>query len=171
VECVLASAALPQLHRPVEIAGELYWDGGYTSNPPVVALAERSRVRDIVIVRINPVESEAVPKSASAIRNRTAEIVFGHPLQVELERLQHARDLARGPAGWLSPALRRLARIQIDTISCDETLGRLDPSTRVLPQWPVLQQLRDAGRDAAEGFLARAMRPYARPDLDAAPPT
>jgi NTE family protein len=172
VECVLASAALPpQLHRSVEIAGELYWDGGYTSNPPVVALAERSRVRDIVIVRINPVESEAVPKSASAIRNRTAEIVFGHPLQVELERLQHARDLARGPAGWLSPALRRLARVQIDTISCDETLGRLDPSTRVLPQWPVLQQLRDAGRDAAEGFLARAMRPYARPDLDAAPPT
>jgi hypothetical protein len=69
----------------------------------------------------------------------------------------------------LSPALRRLARVQIDTISCDETLGRLDPSTRVLPPWPVLQQLRDAGRGAAEGFLARTMRPYARPDLDAAP--
>lgn len=63
----------------------------------MVALAERSRVRDIVVVRINPVESEAVPKSTSAIRNRTAEIVFGHPLQVELERLQHARDLAPGP--------------------------------------------------------------------------
>jgi len=51
VGCVLASAALPQLHRSVEIAGELYRDGGYTSN--VVALAERSRVRDIVIVWIN----------------------------------------------------------------------------------------------------------------------
>ncbi len=171
VECVLASAALPQLHRAVEIAGELYWDGGFTSNPPVVALAERSRARGLVLVRINPIESDGVPMSAPTIRNRVAEMVFGHPLRIELERLRHARELARGPAGWLSPALRRLARVQVDTISCDEAIGRLPPSTRLVPRWPVLEQLRDLGRTAADRFLARATRPEPRSRLDLAPST
>jgi NTE family protein len=33
LEAVLASACLPQLFHAVEIEGEHYWDGGYTSNP------------------------------------------------------------------------------------------------------------------------------------------
>src|SRR5688572_17625777 len=39
-EMVLASACLPQLFRAIEIDGAAYWDGGYTSNPPVLELAE-----------------------------------------------------------------------------------------------------------------------------------
>ncbi len=42
VDVVLASAALPQLHEPVLIDGEAYWDGGLSSNPPLVELALRS---------------------------------------------------------------------------------------------------------------------------------
>jgi NTE family protein len=159
LEAVLASAALPQVYRPVEIDGALYWDGGFTSNPPVLALAEASRVRDIVIVRINPVESGGVPKTAPAIRSRVAEMVFGHPLQQEIERLEHARRIARGPAGWLSPALRRLRRVRLQTISGDEALGRLPPSSRIFPDWPMLEGLRDAGRAAADDFLARFPSP------------
>lgn len=39
-QVLLASACLPQIFPAVEINGELYWDGGYTSNPPLRALIE-----------------------------------------------------------------------------------------------------------------------------------
>jgi hypothetical protein len=33
-----------------------------------------------VLVQINPIETARVPRTASEIRNRVAEIVFGRPL-------------------------------------------------------------------------------------------
>jgi NTE family protein len=166
VDTVLASAAVPQLHHPVEIGGELYWDGGFTSNPPLMALAQRSGAPLIVVVRINPVTSPAVPTSAAAIRHRVAELMFGQPLRHERAQLRHAQALGRGPAGWLSPGLRRLARVRVATISDDATIGELPPATRLQPHWPVLARLRDAGRTAAERFLAR-LDPAAAADAEA----
>ena len=42
VDALLASACLPQLFPTIEIDGEAYWDGGYTSNPPLRPLIERA---------------------------------------------------------------------------------------------------------------------------------
>lgn len=153
-EVVLASATLPQLHRAAEIDGRAYWDGGYTANPPVLALAERTRAADLLLVRINPRTTEHVPKRAPAIRNRMAEIVFGEPLRQELARLEELQALGRRPLGWLDRRLRRLARQRLWIIDGDDHLSTLSPATRLHPDWPLLQQLRDAGRVAAEAWLA-----------------
>jgi predicted acylesterase/phospholipase RssA len=45
VEAVLASACLPQMHQAIEINGTPYWDGGFSANPPLVALVEACRAR------------------------------------------------------------------------------------------------------------------------------
>ena len=37
-DALLASACLPTLHRPIEIDGEAYWDGGLAANPPLLPL-------------------------------------------------------------------------------------------------------------------------------------
>jgi NTE family protein len=161
-EAVLASACLPQLFQAVEIDGEAYWDGGYTSNPPVLELAELGRGRTLLVVRINPAHGEGSPRSAPAIRDRTAEIVFGRPLAVELAQLEKLRDLGRALPGSLRPRLRRLARLEVQVIDGDETLARLDPITKVASDTRLLEHLRAEGRAAAEAWLRRRARLTAR---------
>ena len=81
-----------------------------------------------------------------------AEIVFGQPLARELARLDWARR--RGPLlCLLDPETRRLARIRLHIVDGDETLAALHPETKILPHWPMLVQLRDAGRAAAEAWI------------------
>ena len=104
-DMVLAPACLPQLHHAIEIDGETYWDGGYSSDPPVLDLAELGRSRILLVLRINPADGEGLPHSAPAICNRTAEIVVGRPLAIELARLDKLRRLGRGLLGSLQPQL------------------------------------------------------------------
>jgi NTE family protein len=79
MDAVLASTCLPQLHPAIMIEGEPYWDGGFSANPPLIALVEGSRARDLVLVQINPMVAERMPRTPSEIRNRVAEIAFGRP--------------------------------------------------------------------------------------------
>jgi NTE family protein len=161
-EMVLASACLPQLFHAIEIDGEAYWDGGYTSNPPVLDLAKLDRSRTLLVVRINPADGESSPHSAPAIRNRTAEIVFGRPLAIELAQLEKIRGLGSGPLGSLQPQLRRLARLDVQVIDGDATLAQLDPITKLVPNTEMLERLRADGRAAAEAWLLRRAQPQAR---------
>ncbi len=156
-EMVLASACLPQLHHAVAIDGEFYWDGGFVSNPPVLALAELGRSRTLLVVRINPAEAESMPRNAPGIRNRTAEIVFGRPLAIELAQLEKIRRLGRHPLSRLQPQLSRLARVDVQIIDGDETLARLDPITKMVPEGGLLERLRAEGRAAAEAWMHRQM--------------
>ena len=93
--------------------------------------------------------------SAPAIRNRTAEIVFGRPLAIELAQLEKIRCLGRGLLGSLQPRLRRLARLDLQIIDGEETLARLDPITKLAPDSELLERLRPEGRAAAERWLRR----------------
>jgi NTE family protein len=152
-EMVLASACLPQLHQAVEVEGELYWDGGFASNPPLAALVEHCRARDLLLVQINPLEVATLPRTARDIRNRVDEIVFGRPLLLELEQLAVLARRARSPLAWLRPAARRFARHRLHVIDGSVGLARLDPASKIDPDWPRLVELCDLGRAAADGWL------------------
>lgn len=60
---VLASACLPTLFQAVEIDGESYWDGGYSVNPALSPLLSDCHAADLVLVQINPLVRDAVPKT------------------------------------------------------------------------------------------------------------
>jgi NTE family protein len=152
-DMVLASACLPRLHHAIEIDGDAYWDGGFVSNPPVLPLAELGRSRRLVVVRINPTDGAHSLRKASAIRDRTATIVFGRPLAAELEQFVELQRVGRAPLGMIQPRLRRLARLEVETIDGDETLAHLDPITRVVPEASLLEHLRAEGRAAADVWL------------------
>ena len=66
-DAVLASACLPMLFQAVEIDGEAYWDGGYMGNPALYPLIYHTKTQDMVIVHINPIYREEVPKTARAM--------------------------------------------------------------------------------------------------------
>jgi NTE family protein len=156
VEVVLASACLPRLHHAVAIGERSYWDGAFTSNPPILALAERCRSLRLLLVRIHPPGSRKPLRTAAEIRNRAAEIVFAQPLAQELARLAEVQKVARRSWGWLDRRTRRLARVRLDTIDGVRTLSRLPAVTRLAPDWKLLVRLRDAGRAAAQRWLRRA---------------
>jgi NTE family protein len=166
-DVLLASACLPQLHQAVRIEGEAYWDGGLTSNPPLVPMVEHCRAPDVLLIQINPLATEALPTSARQIRNRLAEIVFGRPLASEIETLARSARLARSPLAWLRRPDRRLARHRLHRVDGSPELALLDPNTRIDPDWPLLVRLRDLGRAAAEAWLCRRL---GRPIETALPP-
>ena len=154
VDVVLASACLPQLHHAVEIDGTPYWDGGFSANPPLMALVETCPARDVVLVQINPLLAERAPRTPREIRNRIAEIAFGRPLAEELERLRYHAGPRFSPLRWLSRRRRRLARHRLHNIDGSAELARLDPGTKVDPEMaaaagPARPRLAGRGRVAA----------------------
>ena len=52
-EHIMASGALPPGFPPVEIDGELYWDGGIVSNTPLQYVLDEERQRDLLIFQVD----------------------------------------------------------------------------------------------------------------------
>lgn len=75
-EAILASTCLPTIFQAVEFVDpdtereEAYWDGGYTGNPALWPLYDSGLPDDIVIININPLRREDVPRTAPHRRFR-----------------------------------------------------------------------------------------------------
>ena len=149
VDSLMASACLPSLFKAVEIDGEAYWDGGFMGNPALFPLIDECDARDLIIVKINPMYRDALPKTAPEIANRLNEITFNASLIKELRSLGflweliHHEDLER--EGY------RDARIH--SISADEKMLELGVSSKFNGEWQFLTYLRDIGRASAEQWL------------------
>ena len=63
-DVLLASGCLPTMFQAVEIDGEHYWDGGYVGNPTITPLVRECRSNDTILVQINPIVRDEVPKTA-----------------------------------------------------------------------------------------------------------
>ncbi|NYS35501.1 patatin-like phospholipase family protein, partial [Streptococcus danieliae] len=87
-DAIMASACLPQMFKAVEIDGEHYWDGGFSGNPSLYPLVYKTKCRDILLVQINPKESDAVPDTAADIADRMNEVTFNASLLAELRAIE-----------------------------------------------------------------------------------
>lgn len=146
---ILASACLPTLFQAVEIENEAYWDGGYTGNPALFPLFEPRLPDDIVIININPLERNSVPRSAQDIQNRINEISFNSSLLRELRAIDFVqRLLAKGAV-----AQGAMKSVRIHMVADDALMNDLSVATKLVPLPSVITQLHDAGIRAAEVFL------------------
>jgi len=155
-QTILASACLPTLFRAVEWddpktgGREAFWDGGYIGNPALFPLIHDELPQDIVIVNINPLMREDVPKTARDIQNRINEISFNSSLLREvrsiwtLKRLLHNGALNTG----------RMREVYIHMISDDVLMTQLSVATKMVANPVILRRLKEAGRKAADRFLA-----------------
>ena len=148
-EVLMASACLPSLFHAVEIDGESYWDGGYAGNPTITPLVRHCRSEDTILVQINPVAREDVPRDARAIHNRINELSFNAPLLKELRMIAILRQVA--DAGQSEG--RQWARMRIHRIGTD-AVDNLGASSKMLAEWRFFERLRDEGRAAAGAFIA-----------------
>lgn len=166
LDTVLASATLPWLHHAVEIDGKHYWDGGFTSNPPLMPLIAGSKAEELVLVRLDSGEEATLPVSARAIQARLNRIMFTGPLNRELDELEELRALAR--RGALRGDLgRRLRRLDLQIIDGGDLLTPFGQSSKLNPQRGFLREVHAMGRARAEAWLQSrddiedlAARPY-----------
>ncbi len=148
-DMVMASAALPILFQAVEIDGKHYWDGGYMGNPVLFPLSYARKSHDILIVQINPIEREGVPKTAHEILNRINEISFNASLLHELRAIDFVRRMVS--AHNLSPD--QYQEMFIHIIDGQEALSALGASSKFNPERAFLEHLFDIGRKAATDWL------------------
>ncbi|MEQ8481714.1 MAG: patatin-like phospholipase family protein [Hoeflea sp.] len=153
VDVVMASACLPFLFQAVEIDGEHYWDGGYVGNPALFPFFYKSKSRDVMIVHINPMEREEVPKTAPDILNRINEISFNSSLINEMRAINFVTRLLE--QDWLKDEYKdRLRHILVHSIRADDALKHLSVDSKFNVNWSFLTDLRDRGRAAADAWLS-----------------
>ena len=156
-DAILASACLPTLFQAVEIDDpktgrtEAYWDGGYSGNPALFPLFDRSLPADIVIVNINPLEREEVPVTPQQIQNRINEISFNSSLLRELRAIAFVQRLLK--QGRLTAAEK--SNVLIHMIADDDLMTDLSVATKLVPNGFFVDKLKEAGRATAHTFLSR----------------
>ena len=150
-KAVLASACLPQLMRPVRIAGRAYWDGGFSSNPPLWPLLESSGPDETLLVLLNPRTEPSVPATAPEIGARLSWLAFGQPLARELAAMERARTTGT----FRGMFRRRLRRHRLMFIEAGDAVAGLGRASKLLPERKLVLRLKEAGRGAAEAWLVQ----------------
>ncbi|HWA48356.1 MAG TPA: patatin-like phospholipase family protein [Dongiaceae bacterium] len=147
LEAVLASACLPQLHHPVEVDGRLYWDGGYVANPPLLPLVQDAKAADTLLIQLIPLADQDVPQDHAGIGEGLTRVIFNAPLRQEIATLQLLSEAQKPDS--------QVAGHRFHLIDATPTTQSLPPGSRLTPDRRLIEQLRDAGRQAADDWLAR----------------
>lgn len=154
-DAILASACLPEIFQAVEIDDpetgqvEAYWDGGYSGNPALFPLFNKGLPDDVVIVNINPLERDEIPKTPQQIQNRINEISFNSSLLRELRAIHFVGRLLE------DGTLKRgsMSRVLVHMIADDMLMNSLSATTKMVPLPRLLTRLHAAGHAAADRFL------------------
>jgi NTE family protein len=151
VECMLASAAVPDLFPGVSLDNRTYWDGLFSHNPPLRELTD-FRPDEIWIIQVNKVACDRVPLSRDDVHDRRNELAGNLSLEQEVRFIEKVNDLlARGML--VNSPYRQIAVHRIALQRSVAYASKFDRSE------PVLQNLMSQGRERARTFLeARAPR-------------
>ena len=147
---LMASACLPTVFQAVEIDGVPYWDGGYMGNPALFPLFYETMTDDILLVQINPLERRQTPRTAREIHDRLNEITFNGNLLRELRAVAFVKRLIE--EGKLSPD--EYKNVHLHRIDGSGVLDDYEASSKRKAEWDLFVQLRDAGRQTAQSWLA-----------------
>jgi NTE family protein len=146
VECLLASAAIPELFRAVTVPGRgVYWDGLFSQNPPIDVLIDQ-QIDELWIIQINSSTCAGVPTETHEILDRRNALSGNLSMEQELsfiERLNRAIDEGRVN----DPKYRRL---RVERVALDRELGYRSKLDR---RRAFLDELLEYGNTKARWFL------------------
>lgn len=154
LDVLLASACLPQLSQAVKLDDGYYWDGGYTSNPPLVPLIERTSAKEVVLVRLSPASDRGLPVTAPKIQTRLNRIVFDAPLKRELDELDRLRRVTAESGAHRTTLGRRLEAMRLHTIGEDDLMNEVGAASQGHPDARLIDLLHREGRASCERWLA-----------------
>ena len=160
VECLLASAAIPELFRAVAVPGRgVFWDGLFSQNPPIHDLIE-FQIDELWIVQINPSTCARVPTETHEILDRRNELAGNLSMEQELTFI----DMINRAIAVGSLKDPRFRPIRASRISLDRDL---DYRSKLDRRAELLEELRELGRTKARWFLKeRRARAFDTPSPD-----
>jgi NTE family protein len=165
VEALLASAAVPNLFPAVWVDGHAYWDGIFSTNPPVSGLLRRKLIgeamlpEEIWIIQVNPDRYPVVPENPGDIFDRRNQLAGNLSLNHELQFIEMINLLlqehaltdhfrARFGVGTTEPITVRFIRMS-------EALRQgLDYPSKLSRQPALISALISDGEAQARAFLA-----------------
>ena len=154
-EVIMASACLPSVFQAVEFEDpktgklEAFWDGGYTGNPALFPLFTNDLPDDILVVNINPLYRDSLPRDTQSIQNRINEISFNSSLLRELRAIEFVKKLLAD--GSVKPGTMK--NVLVHMIADDDLMNSLNVATKTIPTAVILSRLKAAGEKAADTFL------------------
>ena len=148
-DVLMASACIPFMFQAVEIDGEAYWDGGYMGNPTIWPLIYHCESEDVLLVQINPIHRDGVPKRSYDIINRLNEISFNSSLIAEMRAIQFVSNLIH--EGKLSREEYKDMRMHL--VYSAAQMQDLDASSKLNASWDFFMHMKAMGRQAAEEWL------------------
>lgn len=155
LDVLLASTCLPSVSQAVRLDDGHYWDGGFSSNPPLLPLIEASAADDVVVVRLNPATEPGLPVTAPKIQMRLNRIVFDAPLKRELDELDRLRLVTAESGAQRSRMGRRLSSLNVHVIGEDELMNGVGAASQAHPDAKLIELLHREGRASCARWLAR----------------
>jgi NTE family protein len=119
-------------------------------NPPIFPLIYHTTCADVLLVQINPINIDEVPKRATDIHDRINEISFNSSLMRELRTIAFVTrliDEGRLDAG-------RYKRLNLHAVEAEKELASLTVSSKLNADEAFLTWLFELGRRRAEAWLA-----------------
>jgi NTE family protein len=146
VECLMASAAIPELFRAVTVPSRgVYWDGLFSQNPPIHDLTDHN-INELWVIQINPSTCARVPVETHEIVDRRNELAGNISMEQELGIIEIINRLISRKS-LIDP---KYHPIQVLRIPFDRDL---DYATK-LDRWPsFLSELREYGITKSRWFL------------------
>jgi NTE family protein len=150
-QAVMASACLPMIFRAVEIDGAQYWDGGYSANPAIHPLFKRCNSHDVLLVQINPVVREKLPRSSRDIMDRMTEMSFNASLLAEMRAIDFVNRLMA--QGRLDPT--KYKEVFMHRIDGGDELEALGASSKTNTQEAFIKGLYELGFERGTHWLKK----------------
>lgn len=152
---VAASGTLPSVREAEEIDGGYYWDGLYSQNPPIreflAGIYKKYVPNEIWVLRINPQQSAALPKTNAEGRDRENELMGNLSLNKELDFILTVNDMIDRYGGRLAEEYKP---VTVRTIKMKEqTAAKLRTSSKFNRSRTFIDELRDEGKEVAQKWL------------------
>ncbi len=115
VDCLLASAGLPEFFRAVRVAGRgVFWDGLFSQNPPIHDLIEHN-LDELWLIQINSSTCSRVPTETHEIMDRRNALAGNLSMEQELGFIEFINRVIRsGKVNELGMRPIRVSRIALD---------------------------------------------------------
>jgi NTE family protein len=157
-QAVTASACLPTLFHAVTIAGEDYWDGGYSVNPPLTPLIGSCACADVLLVQINPLRHDSTPRKPDDILDRVNELTFNASLLTQMSSINLINTLLS--EGALDPS--RAKQVLMHRIDGGEAMHEYPASTKTSTDGKLIHNLFQIGQQRTHHWLAQHVEAIGR---------
>lgn len=173
-ETVMASAAIPSVFPAVQIGEDYYWDGLFSSNPPLSPLLRPIRMgngrlpEEIWIVMIDPLEYHKVPTSPDEILERRTQMTSNISLVQDIEKIAMQWIMVNNggvkPEYLESMGFSHAHHLRIRFIKISENIQKtLDYSSKLSRSPQLIDGLIAEGKAQAKHFMASLSEPGLTP--------